>query len=511
MHHRIIPLLIVVGLILGTPAAAGAGSGDDLRTALDEQMPALLARYGVPGTVVARISNGEVAWTQAYGLADVAAGEPMDAAMVLEFGSLGKVITAWAVMRLVDQGRLDLDAPANDYLKRWQVESSRYDSNRVTIRRLLSHTSGLSIHGYVDYSPRRAALPGLVESVDGKHLMEGLLETLQTGRPSLGNVELVQEPGSGYKYSGGGYAVLQMVIEDVTGEPFDAFMQREITDPLGATSMRWAWTPELRARAPVPYGDEGQPLEHRQLAIHGIGSEIGTVTDLARFVAAAVPGPNGEPAGRGVLEPETVKLMASPQVGTGGVHGLGYGAGRINGNGTVSHSGANSGWMAFFILDTVRREGFVIASPSNRADPLHRTVTNLWLDNVYGPGQRTDWAPAPALGTFSLVSLALALILALALLVTLLRFARQVRLGRRRRAGRPRLRSLVLGLPWLLWLLFAVYTTYTSLPLYLPAGFPDLWATPGSHVLLAVLAAWVLYSGVAAFFRPRTAGSLSTT
>jgi len=220
-----IPLLIVVALILGTPAAA-AGSDDDLRTALEVKMPGLLARYGVPGTVVARISNGEVAWTQAYGLASVATGEPMDAGMVLEFGSVGKVLTAWAVMRLVDQGRLDLDTPANHYLERWQIRSSRYNPDGVTIRRLLSHTSGLSIHGYLDYSPRRAALPDVVQSVEGNRLLEGILETLQTGRLSLGSVELVQEPGSGYKYSGGGYAVLQMVVEDVTGEPFDAFVQR---------------------------------------------------------------------------------------------------------------------------------------------------------------------------------------------------------------------------------------------------------------------------------------------
>jgi CubicO group peptidase (beta-lactamase class C family) len=85
------------------------------------------------------------------------------------------------------------------------------------------------------------------------------------GRSAVpGNVALVQEPGSGYKYSGGGFALLQMAIEDVSGESFATFMQREITEPLGATSLRWAWTSELEANAPLPYGDEGQPLERRQ-------------------------------------------------------------------------------------------------------------------------------------------------------------------------------------------------------------------------------------------------------
>jgi len=495
-------LFFLIASILGVafPPTGRAQDADPFAVRLDAEMPAFLARYGVPGSVVARISNGDVAWTRAYGVANVATGEEMRPDMVLEFGSIGKILTAWAAMRLVEQGKIELDAPANRYLKRWQIESSHYDPDGVTIRRILSHTSGLSIHGYLDYSPRRATLPDLVQLVSGAHLLEGVVEALESGRLSLGNVEIVQEPGSGYNYSGGGFAVLQMVIEDVTGEPFAGWIQREITDPLGATSLRWAWTPQLRANAPVPYGDEGQPLERRQLAIQGIGSELGTVTDLARFMAATVTGPNGEPPGRGVLSPETVALMITPQPATGGSQGLGYGVGRINGARTVSHGGANTGWIAFFILDTVRREGYVVASASNRATPLHSAITNLWLDTVYGPGARTDWPPAPALSPFTLLPLATAGILAMALLIAAIRLARHVQAKRRVRAARPVARRLLSGLPWLLWLLFLVYTVYSPLALYLPSGWPDFWPTPGSHALVVVLAGWVFYSAVSACY-----------
>ena len=99
-------------------------------------MPELLDQYAVPGTVVARISNGDVVWTQAYGLADVESVMPMRSDMLFEFGSTGKVITAWAVMRLVEQGKVDLDAPVNQYLKRWQIRSDEFDPDEVTIRRL---------------------------------------------------------------------------------------------------------------------------------------------------------------------------------------------------------------------------------------------------------------------------------------------------------------------------------------------------------------------------------------
>lgn len=496
--------VLLVALALPS-AAATAQANDRFASLLEQQMPELLQRFGVPGSVVARISDGDVAWTKAYGLADVATAAPMRPDMVFEFGSNGKVITAWAVMRLVEQGKVDLDAPANRYLKRWQIQSEDFDAGEVTVRRLLTHSSGLSIHGYLDNSPRRVSLPSLEQAVAGLHPLEGLVEWLESGHPSLGRLELVQQPGSGYKYSGGGYALLQMLIEDVSGETFDDFVQREITDPLGAhptgaSSLRWVWTPELEANSPTPYGNEGQPLEHRQLAIHGIGSEIGTVADFARFIAATVAGPDGEPPGRGVLTPATIRLMITPDGENGRQHGLAYGTGAINGNRTVSHSGANTGWMAYFILDTVRREGFVVATPSSRATNFHLTLLNLWLDAVYGPGPRTDWQPDPPLSLMALLPLAIAAILAVALALVVVRFVYQVRKGRRQRMSRPSARGLLFTLPWLLWLLLSWYVAYSPLPLILPASFPDLWPTPGSQALMVVLAGWVTYSFVAAFF-----------
>lgn len=488
-------------VMLALPGAhVTAQASDRFASLLDKQMPELLQRFGVPGSVVARIADGDVAWTKAYGLADVAAAAPMRPDMMFEFGSCGKVITAWAVMRLVEQGKVDLDAPANRYLQRWQIRSQDFDANEVTVRRLLTHSAGLSIHGYLDNSPRRTSLASLEEAVAGSHLLEGLTEWLESGHPSLGRLELVQQPGSGYKYSGGGYALLQMLIEDVSGEPFDDFVRREITDPLGASSLRWAWTPELAANSPTPYGDEGQPLERRQLAIHGIGSEISTVADFARFIAATVAGPDGEPPGRGVLAPATIRLMITPDRENAGQHGLAYGAGHINGNRMVTHSGSNTGWMGYFVLDTVRREGFVVATPSNRATNFHLTLFNLWLDATYGPGLRTDWQPDSRLSLLARLTLAIAAILAMALAVVVARFFRQVRKGRRQPTGRPSLRGLLLGLPWLLWLSFSWYLAYSSLPLILPASIPDLWPTPGSHALMAVLTGWVSYSLVAAFY-----------
>ena len=505
-RRLLLGILVIVATLL-VPVPGLAVEDGEFEKLLEPRMPGLLEEYGVPGSVVSLIAGGVVVGTSAYGLADLETATPMSPDMVFGFGSCGKILTAWAAMKLVERGVIDLDTPVNEYLDRMQIESTIFDPSAVTARRLLSHTSGLGIHGYVDYSPRRSSLPDPVESLQGAHLLEGIVETLEPGGISFGRIGLLQEPGSGYRYSGAGYGVLQVLIEDVTGEPFASFVQREITDPLGATSLRWEWTPELEARSPTPYGEEGQKLERRQLSIHGIGSELGTVEDFARFVAATVGDSNGEPPGRGVLSPETIGRMTMPVGEDAPYQGLGYPLGLLNGHRSVSHSGRNMGWEAFFILDTVSGDGFVVASASNRAGPLHNAITALFLDTTYGPGARSGLAPLPSVEILSWVFLIISVVVMIVLILGLVRFVKELRSGRRARVDRPRWPSLLRALPWVLALLFGWYTLYSSLALYLPGWYPDLWPTKGSGVLMFVLMAGTTFRVAAAFFPRRTKGS----
>ena len=152
--------------------------------------------------------------------------------MVFNHGSDGKVLTAWAMMCLVEAGKVELDAPANRYLKRWQIRSTRFDPNGVTLRRLISHTAGLTVHGFKDYE-QGVPLPSLVEVLEGKNQDDGA-------------VFIKWEPGTTNVYSGGGFVIAQMIIEDVSGEPFAEFMRREVAKPLGLSSLEWVWTPRLR-------------------------------------------------------------------------------------------------------------------------------------------------------------------------------------------------------------------------------------------------------------------------
>jgi CubicO group peptidase (beta-lactamase class C family) len=347
--------LLAAALCAGCIAASsyqGSSSGsapeDCFAIALQEHMPGLLATNHVPGAVVSYIKNGEVTWTKAFGVANLQTGTPMRPDMVFNHGSNGKVMTAWALMRLVEAGKVELDAPVNRYLKRWQLRSTRFDPNGVTPRRLLNHTAGLTVHGFADYE-QGAKLPSLVEVLEGKNQDDGA-------------VYIKWEPGSTNVYSGGGYVIAQMIIEDVSGEPFAAFMEREVAKPLGLSSLGWVWTPRLERRAPTPYDGDGKPVGYRQLASHAIGSEICTVPDFALFVAATVSGPGGEPPGRGVLKRETISALLET----------------FKVKKFLGHSGANPGWHARFRLNVERREGFVIANNSSRGGGFNESIAKLW-------------------------------------------------------------------------------------------------------------------------------------
>jgi CubicO group peptidase (beta-lactamase class C family) len=343
--------------------ATNLAANDPFAVALEERMPALLATNHVPGAVVSYITNGAVAWTKAFGVADLRRGTPMRPDMVFNLGSLGKVLTAWGVMRLLEAGRLDLNVSANRYLKRWQIRSQRWNPDAVTIRRLLSHTAGLTLPGLSDY-PEGARLPSLVEVLEGKNQDDG-------------PVIIGREPGSTNVYSGGGFVVLQTLIEDVTGEPFAEFMRREIATPLGLSSLEWVWTAELERHAPTPYGWRQEKIGYRQLASQAVGSEICSVADYARFLAATVSGPGGEPVGRGVLKPETVAAMLKVQPNSED-RGLGYRVVTAGGEHFLEHGGHNPGWRAKFLFDVERRNEFVVANNSSSGITLNDAVGDLW-------------------------------------------------------------------------------------------------------------------------------------
>jgi len=340
----------------------------DLLNRFDTKLPELLKQYSVPGVQIAIIDEDKV-WTKEYGYADKSAKKEMTSDTVFQVGSISKTVAAWGVMKLVDEGKIDLDEPVEKYIKRWHIPNSEYDSAGVTVRRLLSHTSGLSLQGYAGVKPGEK-LAALEESLSGK-----------TG--GAGDVRIVYEPGSKFQYSGGGYTLLQLLIEEVSGMSFEKYMEQEILKPLGMESSAFEWKQELVGKTAKSYGVLGQTLPNYVFTEKAAAGLYTTASDLARFAAAGVNMSGGDQAGRGVLKPETTALMQQPVENAN--WGLGYSFFELSDGRTgVGHGGTNRGWRAQFYIIPDSRQGIVVLTNSDTGDNVVYDVIALWIEQLTG-------------------------------------------------------------------------------------------------------------------------------
>jgi CubicO group peptidase (beta-lactamase class C family)/pimeloyl-ACP methyl ester carboxylesterase len=338
---------------------------------LDEER--WLAAFEVPGAAVALVRDGRPTWAKGYGRADIAGGVPVTPDTVFEVGSISKSVTAWGVMRLVQQGKLELNAPVEQYLTRWHLPRSPFDAQGVTIGRLLSHSAGLNSQ---DYSPiSRRPLPSLEESLSGD-------SGGANARSGTDDVRITMQPGRQWNYSNGGYTLLQLAIEEVTDEPFARYMQREILDPLGMARSSFAWENGAQTTSATGYDDAGRPVPRTTLTELAAGGLHTTANDIAAFMAAGMTGPNDEPAGRGVLTPDNVAaLFARHRLPDGSTTSLGYEVQTLpDGTHAAGHGGKNTGWRAEFLTLPDRREGIVVLTNSNRLDGIVGLTEQAWGD-----------------------------------------------------------------------------------------------------------------------------------
>jgi CubicO group peptidase (beta-lactamase class C family) len=306
------------------------------------------------------------------GVHGASVGDPVNADTLFQAASLSKWVTAWGVMALADQGKIDLDAPVGRYLKRWSLPPSEFDNNQVTARRLLSHTSGLTDGlGYAGFAPGKPV----------QSLVESLNATADVSPGVSGAVKVGREPGSGWQYSGGGYAILQLLIEDVSGESFDAYMKRAIFQPLGMTRSTFDWSPSKDSRLAAFYDTESRPATHYRFAAVAATSLYTSASDLARFLQAQVPGPEGEPAGRAVLRPETIDQMWRPHASQYGkdIWGLGTILYAPDGSGgfVIGHDGSGAAHNTTARLNPANGDGIVVLETGS--DLLATELGGEWV------------------------------------------------------------------------------------------------------------------------------------
>jgi CubicO group peptidase (beta-lactamase class C family) len=230
-------------------------------------------------------------------------GQPVDRNTVFQVASLSKWISAFGVMKLVEDGKLDLDAPVSEYLTRWQLPTSEFNNDGVTVRRLLSHTAGLT--DGLGYSGFEAGVP--IQPIEAS-----LTKASDADEGISGAVQVGIEPGTQFKYSGGGYTLLQLLVEEVSGQSFASFMKEGIFEPLNMNRSSYTWEDSSGFQLAEFYNSDGTEAPHYRYTSLAATSLYTSIADLEVFFQVFLKGSNNEPIGRNILKPETLELMRKP-------------------------------------------------------------------------------------------------------------------------------------------------------------------------------------------------------
>jgi CubicO group peptidase (beta-lactamase class C family) len=278
----------------------------------------------VPGVSVAVVDEGKVAWVRAYG--QTGDGAAVTPETLFQAASLSKPVAAMVALRLVELGKLSLDEDVNVKLRSWKLPASpAAQGELVTLRRLLSHTAGLTVSGFPGYVST-AQVPSLVQLLDGA--------TPANTAP----IRVDVKPGSIYRYSGGGYEVMQQLVEDVTGQPFAEVARTLVLEPLGMShsTFQQPLTGSQLAASAVGHDGRGVAIRgHRNTYPEQTAAGLWTTpSDYAQVILEI------QKPGR-VLKPATVDTMLTPVLSD---YGLGFGVQTTNGQVSFSHGGSNNGF-----------------------------------------------------------------------------------------------------------------------------------------------------------------------
>ena len=298
----------------------------------------ILKRRPVVGLAMGVVGDGRLEAIRGHGVADIEANTPITKHTVFRIASITKTFTAIAAMQLFERGIVDLDAPANDYLRSYRLIASDPSWRPATVRHLLTHTAGL---------PEMAHLSGVVRPDFGESVPAG--EQL----PSLaafygGRLGVYAEPGTRFVYNNHGPATLGQLVEDVSGEPLDRYFRDHIFGPLGmADSDLWR-SERIRTRLATGYEIRSRGVKtvnERDMVTSGAASIYSTPSDMARYLAALLGGGSNEHGS--ILKPETLAAMFEPQYQPDpripGM-GLGFFRKQLSGHLVVRHQGTHPGF-----------------------------------------------------------------------------------------------------------------------------------------------------------------------
>lgn len=314
----------------------------------------------IHGASVAVVYKGKLDWSKGYGVTESGGSDPVGTETLFQSASIGKVVTALAALKLVEEGKISLDEDINNKLQRWKlVENGQTASEKVTLRHLLSHSAGLTDdYGFPGYDPKNE-IPTLVQILNGA--------------PSVNvkkSLEVKTKPGEVERYSGGGYLIVQLLIEDVSRTTFADYVQKYIFTPLGMTHSSYDNRPDESLGKPIAAGhlSNGRSLKKKKYNIYPEKAAAGfwtTAEDLARLIIGIQNTSEGAPGT--ILSKESAKSLLSPQINN---KGLGVNLKGIDRPEAFWHAGQNLGYTGLLYGLSELGEGAVILLNSDGGERL---------------------------------------------------------------------------------------------------------------------------------------------
>ncbi|MEQ9400489.1 MAG: serine hydrolase domain-containing protein [Longimicrobiales bacterium] len=349
---------------------------------LDERM----AHYAVPGVSVAVMDGGEIVWAEAWGVADGETGAAVTPSTLFQAASISKPVAALAAMSVVEDGTLALDGPVNRYLTSWQVPDNGFTADSaVTLRGLLSHTAGLTVWGFPGY---RKDQPYAADRAVASNVQ------VLDGAGNTDQVRVYKVPGTSWQYSGGGYTVMEQMVEDVTGRPFHEVARDRVLTPAGMTNSTYEqplpearWSEAARAHGADGTEIEGEWHSYPEQAAAGLWTTPTDLMALARHLLAV----RGGQATDGVVSRETLTTMLTAHRGDEDGfddYGLGFGVGLQGGAPTFGHGGSNAGFKAQWVVYPETGQGAAVMTNGDRGSALAAEILRAVSDAYGWPGHK---------------------------------------------------------------------------------------------------------------------------
>ncbi|GJM35444.1 MAG: hypothetical protein DHS20C18_44450 [Saprospiraceae bacterium] len=327
-----------------------------------------MEHYGVPGVSIAVINNGKIEWTKVYGVMDKESKSPVTAKTLFQAASISKPVTAYGALTLVEQKKVALDEDINSFLKSWKLPDNEFTKDKkVTIKNLLNHSAGITVHGFLGYSPD-LPVPTLVEVLNG------------TSPANSGPSVVDKVPEESFRYSGGGYNIIQQMMIDVEGKPFPEIMNELVLQPLEMNNSTYnqPLTGEQLTMAATGYLPDGSMVKGKrhtypEMAPAGLWTNA---EDLAKFVVNIQETLKGN-SKKGLSKEMTTKML-TPFVED--FIGLGIFIDKKKDEVYFGHGGWNEGFSSDMVAHKDKGYGVVVLTNANQPDFISELIRSVAIN-----------------------------------------------------------------------------------------------------------------------------------